>query len=409
MSGASRFALMAIMAGSLLPAAASAEELSRIVAGEMPTVRDRYEGLGMRAGQFWILPTVETGYFFDSNVFGEAVKPNSGSGIYVSPQVAVRSDFGRHALNMRVGLDHYEYFDFSSQSRTNVNGELDGRIDVRRDLVILGGVRGGLFQQTAHDLEYPLPGAVFKPGDYTTVETWGSINKAFNRLSVSAGVAYKMYDYDDIDGFDQDYRDSDVVTVGGRMGYLFSPGYRVFGDFRYNWRDYDNGFISDSEGWRALGGVEFEITHLLWGTVAVGYMEQDYRNPLTPTARGFSYHAGLVWNPTRLMTVYLDADRTVEDSAITGRGRLQDAVELKVDYEVLRNVMLTTMAGIAYNDYEASPLEDFRYKGGVQLDYRMNRFLSVGARYDYTYSDFEGPGFADWDRHLVGLYAKARF
>lgn len=286
--------LTATCAGVFVSTSARADELSRVVAGDMPTVRDRFEGLGWRAGQFWIGPSVETGYFYDSNVFGESSGKNDDSGIYVSPSVAVKSDFGRHAINLRAGLDHFEYFDLSSQSRTNFDGELDGRYDIRSDLVVLGGVKGGKFTQAPGDLEYPTPGLPTSPGDYYTFDTWGSINKSFNRFSVSAGAAYKMYDYDDVDGIDQDFRDGDVVTVGGRVGYLVSPGYKIFSDFRHNWRDYSGATIQDSYGWRALGGVEFEVTDLVSGELGFGYMEQTYDSIGSPTTSGFTYHGALV-------------------------------------------------------------------------------------------------------------------
>jgi len=274
---------------------------------------------------------------------------------------------------------------------------------------VLGGVSGGKFTQTLGDLEYPTPGLPTSPGDYYTFESWGSINKSFNRLSVSAGAAYKMYDYDDVDGIDQDFRDGDVVTVGGRAGYLISPGYKIFSDFRYNWRDYSGVTIQDSVGWRALGGVEFEITHLVSGELGFGYMEQTYDSSGSPTTSDWTYHGALVWNPTRLMTVKLDADRTIEDSTLDQNGRVQDAVKLAVDYEVLRTLIFSPAVGISYNDYENSPMDDLRFEAGGELEYKMNRFLSVGGRYKYSYSDYSGASFNDWDRHLVGIYAKARF
>jgi hypothetical protein len=76
-------------ATSFVPAALSYDdfELSRIVAGEMPTVRDRFNGMGIRAGQFWFLPSIETGYFYDSNVFARSTGVVDDSGWYVSPDL----------------------------------------------------------------------------------------------------------------------------------------------------------------------------------------------------------------------------------------------------------------------------------------------------------------------------------
>ena len=44
------WAVISLGAGSLLTGAASAQELSRQLAGSMPTVADRHNGLGYRAG-----------------------------------------------------------------------------------------------------------------------------------------------------------------------------------------------------------------------------------------------------------------------------------------------------------------------------------------------------------------------
>jgi len=375
----------------------------------MPTVRDRFEGIGLRAGQFWVLPDIETGYFYDSNVFGESTGVDSSSGIYVSPSISVNSDFGRHKLNLKAGLDHYEYFDFSSQSYTNFDGEADGRYDVNGDTAILGGLRGGKFTQNPGDFEYPIAGRPTSPGDYYGFETWGAVQHAFNRVLVSVGAAFDWFKYDNVGGVPQSFRDGNVVTTGGRLSYLFSPGYRIFGDFRYNWRDYDGVRIADSDGLRALGGVEFEVTRLISGALGIGYAEQTYDLAGSPTTSAFSYHGSLIWNPTPLMTVRLAADRTIEDSTIDRRGRIQDAVLIGLDYEILRTLIFSPSIGISNNDYSNTSLEDLRIEVGAELEYQMNRFISVGSRYKYSYTDNTGPGLLDWDRHLVGVYAKARF
>ena len=91
-------------------------DLSRIVAGDMPTVRDRFNRLGIRAGQFWFLPTVETGYFYDSNVFARSTGVVGDSGVYVSPTLDIKSDFGRHAFNVRLGGNHFAYFDRAART-----------------------------------------------------------------------------------------------------------------------------------------------------------------------------------------------------------------------------------------------------------------------------------------------------
>ena len=389
-------------------------ELSRVVAGDMPTVRDRFNGLGIRTGQFWILPTVETGVFYDSNARATSANEQDDFGFYVSPTLDIKSDFGRHAINAKAGLDHFNYFDVDSQDFTNFNGELDGRVDITRDFVATGGIRGFVGEEQFDELELPIAGLTSGTRSRDTVEFWGSLNKSFNRFQVALGAAHKIYNYDDIGAIDQDFRDSAVTTVGGRASYAISPGYAIFGDFRYNWRDYDVSDADNSEGWRALGGVQFEVTRLLRGEVGIGYQEQDYNDPTIGTVSGLSYEAALVWNPTELMTLRLDGSRDISDSSFLDDTRTRTTGKVTLDYEVTRQIILSPSFAVTDNDYEVNALDDLTFEAGLQAEYAMNRYLSLGARYKYLNRDFTGtvPAPAstlDYDRHIVGIYAKARF
>ena len=151
------------------------------------------------------------------------------------------------------------------------------------------------------------------------------------------------------------------------------------------------------------------MTRLVSGELGFGYTEQTYDLAGSPTVSAFSYHGAVIWNPTPLMTVKFDADRTIEDSTFDRTGRIQDAVKLGVDYEILRELVFSPSVGFAFNNYDNFSLDDFRIEAGAELEYRVNRFMSVGSRYKYSYNDVTGPGLTDWDRHLVGIYAKARF
>ena len=378
-------------------------------ADSLPDVADRYEGTGMHAGSFWLLPTLESGLFYDSNIYARNRNIRDGIGTYVAPRLELHSDWGLHELNVELGASQYVYFDDPELNKTNVDGSIDGRIDLRRDLVLLGGVKGGHFEQGLGDTNTNSLAA--EPTRHEEGEAWASINKAFNRLSVSVGGGYHFYDYHDVDSIlggviDQDFRDGDVFETGGRVSYAISPGTRVFGDFRYNWRDYRGGG-ADSDGWRGLTGLEFEMSRLMRGEIGVGYMEQYYG--AGPDSSGISYHAGLTWNPTPLMTVKLDADRKIEDSAVLGAsGSVSDSAKLTVDYEVRRGVVLTPSASITHLDYIGSGAESLSFDLGANLEYTMNRFMSVGMSYAYTVTGQSGLA-NDFDRHVIGVYAKARF
>ena len=378
---------------------------------ELPDVSDRYDGTGRHAGSFWLFSTVTTGLFYDSNVLGTPSGADGEAGVFINPRLEANSDWGNHALNIVLDASQYEYFDASEQSRTNFDGTIDGRIDVRRDLVIEGGVEGAYVSEAA--------GAIFtspfadEPTEHSELAAWAAVNKAFNRLSVSVGAAYRAYDYYDVGSIaggdiDQDFRDGGTAETGGRVSYLFSPGYRWFSDVRYNWRDYDNG-ANGSDGWRGLTGLEFEITRLLRGEVGAGYMEQYYGAGHTES--DFSYHAALVWNPTPLMTVSFDADRIIQDSSIVGSlGAISDKLKAVVDYEVKRGVVVSPSFEVQLADYQGIGRTAETYDLGLNVAYALNRFLTLGTAYTYTHSDIDGTsaGSDGFERHMFGVYAKAR-
>lgn len=416
---ASSFGLaVALLAG--LPAPARAQEASQNEyytpdltdqSGILPDVADRYEGTGEHVGSFWLLPTLKAGAFYDSNVYGRDHDMADGYGGVIQPHVDLKSDWGRHALNVSLDATHFDYFGKSSLNRDVFQAAADGRIDIKRDLVLAGGVKGGLFDDAVGDLNSP--GSAAEPVRHTDMRAWGSLNKVFNRLSVSIGGAYEIFDYNNVRSdigtiIDQQFRDSRQLEAGSRVAYLVSPGFRIFGDFRYNWRDYTRG-SANSDGWRGLGGVEMDMTHALRGEASVGYMAQYY-SPGS-TVGGLAYHAGLIWNPTPLMTINLDADRLVADSAIAGTSSaIEDRLRLSLDYEALRGLVITPSIAYERLDYTGLGAAGHVLDAGLRAEYAMNRYMSIGLSYDFsaTRALDSGRSFDDFNRHLVLAYAKAR-
>ena len=409
----SRIVRFGVTAAALMAALGSSGLARADDSDGLPDVADRYEGTGAHVGSFWLLPTLETGGFYDSNVNASSNNPKGSFGAYIAPEIKLESDWGRHALNVDVAAKQDLYSDAPDQDRTELRGTIESQIDIQRDLVLVTGIKGGLFEDRTGTLGNAL--LADEPTRHRDFTGYASLNKAFNRLSVSVGAAYSLTDYDDVSAIgggsiDQDFRDGDTTDVKSRVAYEISPGYSLFTELAYNWRSYDNAGSGSSEGWRSLTGVEFEVSRLIRGEVGVGYMAQDYDGG--PDEGTFSYHAGLIWNPTPLMTVNLTADRQVKDSAVAGSaGYVSDAAALRVDYEVLRGTVLSPMASVSRIDYIGSPEQGFEYMVGVELDRSINRFLSLGLHYEYTSSEIENaaPGVGDYDRHLIAAYAKARF
>ena len=373
-----------------------------------------YEPAGIRAGSMMFHPALLAKVLYNSNVFAVPTGEQGDTALLISPYLTAQSDFNNHELKLDFGINHLEYADLSEESRTNAHAAASGRIDVRSDLAIAMAGKIARRHEARGTSNSPLLAAEPVPYDEYDVST--SVTKSFNRLEVSVGGAFEHRDYHDVrmvggGTLDQDFRDGEIYVIGGRLTYKLKPGFGVFADGRYNWRHFNNlpGLNGDSEGYDLLAGAEFDITSMVHGVVGIGYLSQQYAAPGVGDATGLSYFADIIWTATPLMTVTIGGRRKVDETALaTSPGRLDASGYLEIDYELRRNIIVSPSINIVYEDYTGIPREDWVVEPGLRLDYLVNRHFSVGARYVYTSRD-SNVSVNDFDRHIVGIHAKAQF
>ena len=245
---------------------------------ELPDVGARQKGRGVRFGQIWLIPEVESGILIDNNVLATPRAARDDAAHYVRSNLKLKSNFGRHEVAAEGSVRHAEYFSRSSESHTEAYGKVQARIDIMRELNAYLTLRGGTFNMERGQIIAPT--VTRSPIEYQTVDIAGRLVKNFNRVKLSGGVRYTNFDYEDGvtfagANFDQDFRDYDRIEVGGRASYAltlplgpkFASGYSVFGDVRFTSHDTDGPAATNRSfnGWRVLGGLGFEISSLLRG------------------------------------------------------------------------------------------------------------------------------------------------
>ena len=110
---------------------------------------------------------------------------------------------------------------------------------------------------------------------------------------------------------------------------------------------------------------------------------------------------------TPLTTIRVEAASRVEETTTPGAsGFLDQSAGLRVDHELMRNVIVGARASYANQDYEGVARSDDVIRAGLGLDYLINRNFSVGLGYDYTDRDSNVPGL-DYTRNEFGLTLKA--
>ena len=115
----------------------------------------------------------------------------------------------------------------------------------------------------------------------------------------------------------------------------------------------------------------------------------------------------LTWNPTQLTSLRLDGVGGYEPSDV-GASNLTHQIGLRVDHELLRNVLIGGEVSYTRDDFQDSGGRiDNRYDVGPDITYLLNRYLSVGAGYVFTKQDSDD-NQEEFTRNLITLRLTAQ-
>lgn len=395
---------------------ASAQDLER---GETVLQRPRPEvgQLGIQAGSFTILPRLETGLTYDSNVY--ATKNNAKDDfIWVTrPNLDVRSNFNNNALNFSAGGDIGRYFDRTTENYADYHVTADGRYDITRDAAI----SGGLFHRRNHESRTDpdvVTGTLTAPTDYSEPVNYytsggnAAYSQRFNRIRVRLSGLAQYLSYDDVklvngSKSSQDDRDRWEYGTTGRVGYEFIDGYEAFVQGTYSWTRYRldrdfGGVKRDSDGYEVVGGLSTDLTGLITGEFYLGYLTKNYDDASLKDFSGLAVGGRLNWSVTQLTTITGSVTRQVRETTFSRGGATASSynrtiVALGADHELLRNLLLNARVQWRQDDFNGIDRKDDVYTLGAGATYQMNRylFLTGGYTYEKRNSDISGYDYSD--------------
>ena len=363
---------------------------------------DPYAALGIRAGSFLLFPAIEFIGGYDTNP-GHAEGGKGAATYTVAPEMLVRSDWSRHELkaDLRGSYTGFSPDETPTLSRPYFNGKVDGRVDVTRDTNINLGTR--LLVSTDNPGSPNLPAGLAKLPIYTTAGGSAGVAQRFNRFEFSVKADAERTDYQDstlTDGTKSSNADRNYNQIGGtlRGSYELTPGVKPFvevgGDTRTHELEADSsGFQRDSKGIVGKAGSSFEISRLLTGEIAAGYLKRAYEDPRLPDLQGFIGEGSLTWAASALTSVKLTAASTVGESTIPGvSGVLYRDIGLQLDHALRQWLIFTAKAGFGLDDYVGDIREDKRFSIGAGLTYKFNRNAQIKGeiRQDWLRSNVTG-------------------
>jgi hypothetical protein len=373
-----------------------------------------YEPVGIRAGSWMFSPALTFGTFYDSNVFSSNTMKRSDIAAVVEPSLRAHTLWEQHGIDLQLDTQSTVYNQNSGLDQTNASLKGNAWFDISHDLAVLTNFQIAHLNEGVGTLSSPANAV--QPTPYDLLSGDVSLRKEFNRLTASIGFRTDSYDYQSTraqDGsvINQDSRDGQIYTLHSRIDYAISPSFGWFTAVEGNDRNIRGtpGQPLDSQGYRALSGITVALSNLITGEFGAGYVQQRFVDPTIGTIEGPTYRARLTWRPTRLLDVHFNAEQLVTETADTSSvGVLANAVQLGVDYELLRNLILSVNGGYETDRFFGQLRQDRVTSTDASIKYLLNRFAAISVFHRYTDRNSDIPAFS-YDKQQVGINLTTQF
>jgi hypothetical protein len=386
---------------------------------------DPFAPTGIRAGAFTFYPAVELTGGFDTNP--AHVPGGKDSFLFtVAPELRVRSDWERHALNADIKGSYLAYTQSfgtnadgspsgvpNSLDRPTLDSRVDGRLDVNSRSHL--DLEGRLLLGTDNPGSPNIQAGLARLPIVTTVGTTLGYTQSFNRFELTAKGTFDRSVWQAstlTDGETSGNEDRNFNQYGGslRVGYDLKPGLKPFaevgGDMRVHDLMFDrNGEDRNSDGIYAKVGSTFELSRKLTGEIAVGYLTRNYQDPTLDPIGGMTTDASLIFAATPLTTFTATARSTVNEVTVQGvSGDFSRDFALQVDHSFRRWLIGTAQFGYGIDDYVGLDRIDHRWFVSAQLLYKLSRDVQIKAqvRRDWVASSAPNVDYTA-DQFLLGV------
>lgn len=381
--------------------------------------RPELEPPGIAAGSFLVYPKLGYTLSRDDNIFADNTDTVADVISIYSPSLAASSRFSRHAINLFAGADLGRYKDFTTENYDDWQVSGNARIDASYATQI---TLGASYSNLHEPRDSPDSAGGLNPGVFTLAQGYFDMDYQPGVLSVTPIGSYRRYKYQDVEALvlgtpvtiKQDDRDRKEYMLGLRGAYEAGTDHYTFIRLRSFATFYDRlqrftGFDRSSDGLDAAVGVAVDFGGVTRGRFDLGYRKQDYIAPL-PDISAPIFNFDLIWKPSELTTVELDAGRDLaETTAPAFSGYLTTFGNLAVGHELLRSLLLRLVFGYIDDDYvgigSATRVDKtVRYELGAK--WFVNRYLNLDLAHSYTERETTDsslpPGFPndDFERNV---------
>jgi hypothetical protein len=355
--------------------------------------RPDYDPLGIPVGGFIALPRIDAGIGASNNIYLSSLDKQGDAYALLAPSVQLNSDWSRHQLSLSTGGRFRRYFDNvpRNQNEWFVNGlgrvdlgssyalTLEGQLARTQEEPFSGDTESTIAALSSYRRNYVSARGEYRNGRIRGVLSYDYQHFAFSTIETSSGASIS-----------QANRDRDISRIAGQLEYALSPSLAVYGQLNYLTTDYDTDLSPgvanrDSTSLRAIAGISVDISGFFRGQIGAGYSERNYKSPLYRDVSGLSVEGQLEYFPTELTTFTLSMRRAIEDSNVgVTSAYFDNRISLRVDHELLSNLILTGSVDYARQNYIGLPDKDNIWKLRASGRYLMTRTFSLQPDFSYS-------------------------
>jgi hypothetical protein len=377
-----------------------------------PPDQDPFAPTGIQIGAFNLRPAVEVIGGYDTNPARVSHGKPSWYEV-VAPELLVNSNWARHELTATLRGSYSAYQPASDLNRPSLDSRIAGRIDVTKDTYV--NLEGRYLISTDRPGSPNIQADLARLPIAQTVGGTAGIGQRFSRLEVTAkGIAdrtvYQPSTFIDGQTESNDDRNFNRYGTDARVAYELTPGVKPFleggADTRVHDLTFDRyGVDRNSKGGYARAGSTFEISRILTGDIALGWLARSYVDPTLQNVSKPSIDASLLWLASGLTTAKLTARTTVDETTLVGvSGIYTREAALQIDHAFRRWLIATARFAFGIDDYIGLPRIDDRYALSAGLTYKLTREIALKAevRRDWRTSNVPGNDYAAYAA-LVGM------
>lgn len=377
------------------------------------------KGDGMPLGPGRLFPEINVTPFYDDNLLRSNTNELDTFGTKVAPKISYelsgnkKEFFASYEMEGAVHEDNRastdDYIDHivstgfryapTSRASVGITGEFKDTRDPRGTGAAEGGA--GIIQG--------------KPDEYRQYEVIGSgvygAESSKGRAEMDVGFKDKKYNNNRATTF---VRDREDTSVDGRFYYQIMPKTSLLFDARFKDIDYDNdyngnGFLPpvaslDGTQYSGLVGLTWAATYKTTGKATVGYRQKDFDSSRKDDG-GVAWEVEMIWQPRTYSIVNLSTSSEFKETNGTGNAIEEDAVSADWTHYWQDNLSTNVNFRYAQNDFsgDTTGRDDDLLNASVSLNYEMQRWLTVGASYNYDERDSNFNNF-DYERNVVQAF-----